>query len=122
MTKPIKTIMVAVLAIIISSCAALRDAADKGTEVNLNAVNIGMTKAQVQAALNKKPDNIIAAKKYSENNAVVEVVQYSVWTDANLNKPNAPFVPVIKESYWLFFVNDKLDKWEIAIPDRKPRI
>ena len=122
MTKPIKTIMVAMLAIMFTSCATFRDLADEGRPINLNAVKIGMTR--VQAALNKKPDNVVAAKKYPETNTVVEVVQYTQFGAGNANEgiANAPTVPVIKERYWLYFVNDKLDKWEIAALDRKPRM
>jgi len=122
MTKSIHTLMVALLAIIFTSCATIHDAIDKGKAVNLSALKIGMTRAEVQTALNKKPDNVIAAKKYPETNTVVEVLQYSKWEDANAGVTNAPIVPVITESYWLYFVNDKLDKWEIASLDRKPRI
>ena len=122
MTKPIQTIMVAVLAIIITSCTAIRDAVDSGKAVNLSALKIGMSKAEVQTALSKKPDNVIAAKKYPETNTLVEVVQYSRWGDANAGIASAPMVPIIMESYWLYFINDKLDKWEMAAVDRRPRI
>lgn len=126
MTKPIKTIAVALLAIIITSCASIHTALDKGKEVNLSAITIGMTigmtKAQVQTALNKKPDNVIAAKQYPETNTTIEVVQYTQWGDANAGNVNAQMVPMAIQSYWLYFVNDKLDKWEIAVPDRRPRI
>ncbi|MEO8885768.1 MAG: hypothetical protein ABI367_06870 [Mucilaginibacter sp.] len=122
MTKPIKTIMIALLAVMFTSCTAIRDAVDSGKAVNLSALKIGMTKADVQTALNKKPDNIIAAKKYPETNTVVEVVQYTKWGDANAGIANAPQVWVPLERYWLYFINDKLDKWEIASPDRRPRI
>ena len=122
MTKPIQTIMVALLAIMITSCSTIREAVDSGKSVNLSSLKIGMTKAETQTALNKKPDNVIAAKKYPETNALVEVVQYSRWGDANASIHNAPMVPIIIESYWLYFVNDKLDKWEIAAVDRRPRI
>ena len=122
MTKPIQTIMVALLAIMITSCSAIRDTIDSGKAVNLSALKIGMTRAEVQTALNKKPDNVIAAKKYPETNTLAEVVQYSRWGDANAGIHNAPMVPIIIESYWLYFVNDKLDKWEIAAVDRRPRI
>ena len=122
MTKSIQIIMVALLAIMITSCSTIHAAIDKGKEVNLSALKIGMTRAEVQTALNKKPDNVIAAKKYPETNTLAEVVQYSRWGDANAGIHNAPMVPIIIESYWLYFVNDKLDKWEIAAVDRRPRI
>jgi hypothetical protein len=122
MTKPIKTIIVALLAVMFTSCAAIHDAVDQGRSVNLNTVKLGMTKAEVQTALNKKPDNIVAAKKYPETNTMVEVVQYTQWGDANAGVANKPVVPIVIQSYWLYFVNDKLDKWEIAVPDRKPRV
>ena len=122
MTKPIQTIIVALLAIMITSCSAIREAVDSGKAINLSAIKIGMTKAEVKTALNKKPDNVIASKNYPENKALVEVVQYSRWGDANAGINNTSVVPVIMESYWLYFVNDKLDKWEIAAVDRRPRI
>ena len=122
MTKPIQTIMVVLMAIMITSCSAIRDAVDSGKAVNLSALKLGMTKAEAQTALNKKPDNVIASKKYPENNTSVEVVQYSRWGDANAGISNTRVVPIIMESYWLYFVNDKLDKWEMAAVDRRPRI
>lgn len=122
MTKPIKTIMVAVLAIMFTSCAAIKSSIDMGKAVNLSAIKIGMTRTEVQATLNKRPDNVVAAKKYPETNTLVEVVQYTQWGNANAGVTNAPMVPIALESYWLYFVNDKLDKWEIAAPDRRPRI
>lgn len=66
--------MVVLLAIMITSCTAIRDAVDSGKTVNLSALKIGMTKAEVQTALNKKPDNVIASKNYPENKTTVEVV------------------------------------------------
>ena len=86
-----------------SSCAGLMEVAKN---VNTSALQIGMTKSQVQAALQKKPESTIAAKNYPERNIVVEVVQYSQYDQVN----NTP----IKTAYWLYFVNDKLDRWEPA--------
>ena len=122
MTKPIKIIMVVLLAIMFNSCATIRDAVDSGKEVKLSALKLGMTKAEAQTALNKKPDNVVAAKQYPETNSSIEVLQYSRWGNANAAVNNSAIVPIIIESYWLYFVNDKLDKWEIAAPDRRPRI
>ena len=122
MTKPFKAIIVALMAVMLTSCAAIHDSIDRGREVNLSAVKLGMTKAETQTALHKKPDNVVAAKQYPEAHKLIEVLQYSQWTDGNSANAKAPVVPVIIQSYWLYFVNDKLDKWEIADLDRKPRI
>ena len=73
-----------------------------------------MSKDEVQKQLKKKPDNIVAAKNYPDTQTYIEVVQYSEWNSADVNK--------LIESYWLYFVNDKLDKWEKASKDRKPWI
>lgn len=144
MTKPIKTIMIALLVIMITSCVSYRKEREKWREsqktVNLSAIKIGMTSAEVQTALDKKPDNIVAAKKNPEINALVEVIQYTQWgysqssrstqsrqasngvvnvTDGATTSQSV-FVPL--QRYWLYFVNDKLDKWEIAVPDHSPQI
>ena len=71
-----------------------------------------MTKDDVQKQLNKKPDNIVAAKNYPDTNTMIEVIQYSQWGQSA--------IPI--ESYWLYFVNGKLDKWETASKEHKPWI
>jgi hypothetical protein len=115
MTKSMKTFMVALLAIVLSSCGAIHEQMRMADTVNLSAVKLGMTKAEVQTALNKKPDNIVSSSQDPIKHATVEVVQYSQWTsnhdNTNLRKLN---------SYWLYFVNDKLDSWEEIKPDRRP--
>jgi hypothetical protein len=84
----------------LSSCASLIDA---NRSVNTTALQIGMSKAQVQQALNKKPDGIISAKKDPQSNATIEVVEYSQqYYGERVNR------------YWLYFANDKLDRWEPA--------
>lgn len=61
-----------------------------------------MSKAEVQAALRRKPDNIVAAKHYTDPETLIEVVQYSGASQT--------------ETYYLYFMNDKLDKWHKVDP------
>ncbi|QJD95762.1 hypothetical protein HH214_07705 [Mucilaginibacter robiniae] len=96
MTKPIKTLLTFVLASVLTSCATLKG-------VDLTAIKIGMSKTEVQAALKKKPDNIVAAKHYTDPETIIEVVQY---TGAGQTR-----------TYYLYFVNDKLDKWHEVGPN-----
>jgi hypothetical protein len=63
---------------------------------NMDKISIGMDKPTVIAALGKKPDAIVGAKKY--DNGTVEVLQYLVSVDA-AGHPNYS---------WLYFYNDKL--------------
>ncbi len=99
MIKPVTTLVAILLAAVITSCGTLR-------VVDLSKVSIGMSKAEVQAALRKKPDNIVAAKHFTNPEATVEVVEYSTGNVA---------------SYYLYFVNDKLDKWhEVAANEPAP--
>lgn len=90
-----KTLMAVLLTAIITSCAAMRN-------VDLSKVSIGMSKAEVQTALRKKPDNIVAAKHFTDPEATVEVLQFSTGNVV---------------SYYLYFVNDKLDKWHVVTPN-----
>ncbi|MDP9081548.1 MAG: hypothetical protein M3O71_29405 [Bacteroidota bacterium] len=112
MIKNIKLSVFVLLAIItFTSCSAYNLAVDRSKSVNLTSIKLGMSKEEVQALLKKKPDNIVATKNYPETNTMVQVVQYSEWNgDKKL------------ESYWLYFVNDKLDKWETASREHEPWI
>lgn len=91
-----KLITCACLAALIISCSTVKF-------VDTSVLTIGMTKAQVQQALKKKPFGTISAKKYPETNTIIEVVEYNQYYGGEkLNR------------YWLYFVNDKLDRWEPA--------
>jgi len=100
MTTFIKLFTVAVAIMIFSSCASIIDITKN---VNTSALRIGMTKAEAQTALQKKPYSTVAARNYPETKTTIEVVQYS--------QSNGQENIV---SYWLYFVNDKLDRWEPA--------
>jgi hypothetical protein len=82
----------------ITSCVMLR-------EVNTNALKIGMTKEEAQTALQRNPDKILAAKNFEDVKTIVEVVQYS---------QNGAY------GYWLYFANNKLQKWEPASTLHQP--
>lgn len=112
MTKTFKPIIIALLAIMLTSCASIRESMDMTRSVNLTSIKLGMTKDEVQKQLKKKPDNIVAAKNYPDTNTLIEVLQYSEWGQST--------TPI--ESYWLYFVNGKLDKWETASKEHKPWI
>lgn len=101
------TLKVLVLFVIISfsSCAMF----DPIAKVNLNSLKLGMTKEEVRATIKKRPDNIIAAKRDAETDNLIEVVQYTQEVD-----------PV--GTYWLYFENNKLTKWEKATKWRQPEI
>jgi len=62
-------------------------------------ISIGMDKQSVITALQKKPDNVIGAKKYP--GGVVEVLSYvtAVSSDGHIS------------SSWLYFYNDKLTQF-----------
>ncbi|MCJ8209298.1 hypothetical protein MUY27_06230 [Mucilaginibacter sp. RS28] len=83
--KPIALILTVIL---FAACSTLR-------KVDLTKVHTGMSKAEVQAALQKKPVNIVASRHFTNPDADVEVLEY---TDNVV-------------SYYLYFVNNKLDKW-----------
>jgi len=57
-----------------------------------------MTKSEVQTTLKKKPYATVAAKNFPELHTIIEVVSY-VGTGG---------------SYYLYFVNDRLQKWTPA--------
>jgi hypothetical protein len=68
--------------------------------VDLTSLKIGMNKQQVYSSINKKPDNLIGAKKYP--NGTIEVLQYS---------KRSEWTGFIEEEYWLYFWNDSLNQW-----------
>ncbi len=70
-----------------------------------------MSKDEAQLALNKKPYGVVAARNDTYSHATIEVVQY---TGYNNNSA--------EESYWLYFLNGKLDRWERADGKRTPII
>lgn len=79
--------------------------------LNVSALKIGMTKTQAEQALKKKPYATIAARNYPETNTVIEVVEF-----------NYSFNGEKTSRYWLYFVNDKLDRWEPASSYHNPDI
>ena len=83
-----KALLVLLASIILISCSELR-------EVYTSNLKIGMTKSEVQTVLKKKPAAIIAAKNFPEVHTIVEVVSY-VGTGGG---------------YFLYFVNNRLQKW-----------
>jgi hypothetical protein len=96
----IKTLTIAITVMLFTSCASILDSAKS---VNTSALRIGMTKEEVQAALQKKPYATVAARNYPETKTTIEVLQYSESNgQGNL------------QNYWLYFVNNKLDRWEPA--------
>ncbi|WP_419699884.1 hypothetical protein [Mucilaginibacter sp. NFX135] len=117
MTKPFKPILIVLLAIMLASCGAIRESLDAARPVNLSVLKLGMSKDEVQQYLNKKPDNTIAAKNYPDTKTFIEVVQYSqqYYQNGDTNRP-------VSDAYWLYFVNDKLDKWEKANSHHTPWI
>lgn len=96
------------LIMLLTSCAATLDAIKS---VNTSALKIGMTKAQVQEVLKKKPYGTVSAKNYPETNTTIEVVEYSQ-SDGSQRI----------DRYWLYFINDKLEKWEPASTYYQPAI
>ena len=109
MIKNIKsTVLVLLVIITFTSCGQLRDGINANKSVDLSVLKLGMSKGEVQKQLRKRPDNIVATKKDPETNTLVQVVQY---TDGGHDK-----------SYWLYFVDDKLDKWETASRLHEPWI
>ena len=74
--------------------------------IDTNALKIGMTKEEAQRALRIKPLRTVAAKNFPESNTIVEVVYYATQIDSN--------------GFWLYFNNDKLNKWEPASLHHQP--
>lgn len=111
MTKLKSLLVILIIAVVLTSCGVIRESIDAGKKVETSALHIGMSKAEVQKALNKKPENIVAARNYPESSTSVEVVEYTQWANGNTaSDPGAKKVA----SYWFYFVNDKLDHWEKA--------
>ncbi len=82
----LKLLFVAALFSLLTSCVAY---------VKTNSLKIGMSKDEVQKALAKKPYGIIASKRLPGSNKIMEVLLYQ----------GGP-------SYWLYFVDGYLDRWE----------
>ena len=109
MIRNIKFAVLVLLAIItFTSCGQMRDAINSGKGADLSALKLGMSKDEVQKQLGKRPDNIVATKIDPDTRTLVQVVQY---TDGKQSI-----------SYWLYFVDDKLDKWETASKLHEPWI
>lgn len=71
--------------------------------VRLDKLNIGMTKDDVTKVLEQPPYNVVGSKKLKDGTVEVwEYRRYSV-----LNNQMAP----PQETYWLYFLNGKLDRW-----------
>jgi hypothetical protein len=96
----IKFLLLAPAAASLASCASLAQALESFTTSRLR---IGMSKTEAEKAMGLKPDSTVAAKRDPETNKIIEVVQYSGYVDTNQ-----------KAIYWLYFVNDQLDRWEPA--------
>ncbi len=114
MTKLSKLVMVAIVALLLASCAPVHQQIAMTQPVDLTKLKLGMSKADVQLTLNKKPDNIVSSMHDSVKNATIEVVQYSQWSNNNANSDLKKL-----NSFWLYFANDKLDSWEEVHPDHK---
>ncbi|WP_158825238.1 hypothetical protein [Mucilaginibacter lacusdianchii] len=103
-----KLILCVILITVLSSCATTFDMI-KG--VNTSALQIGMSKAQVQEALKKKPWGTVSARRDPNTSATLEVVEYAQ-SDGEKRI----------DRYWLYFVNDKLDRWEPASKYYEPSL
>ncbi|NCD70502.1 hypothetical protein [Mucilaginibacter agri] len=106
-----KTLLAALFAAVLTSCGAIHQQVDLVSKVNTSVLAIGMSKADVTKAMHKKPYNTVQAERIPDSNTLVEVVQYTQFDD------NGPL-----ESYWLYFANDKLERWELARPGHRPVI
>lgn len=116
MTNSFKLMILAIVAVLFASCGAIHNSINLSSKVNLTTVHLGMSKAEVQTALNKTPDNIIASEHYNDTNETIEVVQYSRWISVG-EGVNSTAKPA--ESYWLYFVNDKLNRWHQINPGER---
>lgn len=96
----LKTILFGSAALSLTSCAAIIEA---NKSLDTSSLKIGMTKAEAQQALGKKPDSTIAAKKLPGSGKAIEVVQYT-----------EPGTPGTFLTYWLYFIDNHLDRWEPA--------
>lgn len=104
-------ITVVALAAMVSSCATIRQSADLSKAVNTSALKMGMTKQETELALQKKPYGIVAARNDADTHTIIEVVQYTEYSSNG-----------IQDNYWLYYINNKLDRWERADPKRTPLI
>lgn len=96
----LKTLLFGSAVLSLTSCAAVIEASKP---VNTSLLKLGMSKAEAQQVLRKKPDSTIAAKKSPVTNKVIEVVQYIGFDITNT-----------QTNYWLYFIDDKLERWELA--------
>ncbi len=96
----LKTLLFGSAALSLTSCVAVIEAT---RPVNTSLIKLGMSKAEAQQVLRKKPDSTIAAKKSPENNKLIEIVQYIGFDVTNT-----------QTNYWLYFVDDQLERWEPA--------
>ncbi len=96
----LKTLLFGSAVLSLTSCAAVIEASKP---VNTSLLKLGMSKAEAQQVLRKKPDSTIAAKKSPVNNKLIEVVQYIGFDVTNT-----------QTNYWLYFVDDQLERWEPA--------
>jgi hypothetical protein len=96
----LKSLIFGSAALSLASCGSLIEASKP---VNTSLLRIGMSKAEAQQVLRKKPDSTIAAKKSPVSNKVIEVVQYIGFDITNT-----------QTNYWLYFVDDQLERWELA--------
>ena len=87
--------LVGILAI---SCSSMKGVFKR---VDLTKVDLGMSKREVIAALEKDPANIVAAKQYEDG--TMEVLEYH---DYMTNSVRDNY-----ETYWLYFFNDSLVEW-----------
>jgi len=99
------------ICIIIASCSSVHQMVAMAKPVNTSSLKAGMTKQEVELALQKKPYGTIAAKTYDESHTTIEVVEYNQYDGEN-----------IVDNYWLYFKNNKLDRWERADPRGQPLI
>jgi hypothetical protein len=88
-------LVIFIVAIFLNGCSAYKG-------INLFSLKIGMSKTETIAAIGKKPDNLIGAKKFDDG--MVEVIQYTKYN------PYAMTVEV-QEQYWLYYLDDKLVQW-----------
>ena len=95
MRTTLKLSIACTMLLLITSCSVL----------NMGALQIGMTKSEVNQMLGPTYDDVIQARKEPDG-SVMEVVQYSGYnTRMGMQK------------YWLYFKNDKLEKWSLYDPE-----
>lgn len=84
--------MVLILALLLAGCGAFK-------QLDFSKVKIGMSKEDVSTILQKRPNNIIGAKQYPKGTMEVEEYYYRTMQGED-------------RYYWLYFLNDKLVKYE----------